>query len=207
MSHFRKPLAAAVALNTAICATEAAAGSFAGSLSLLMDAIHNLSDELALVFLLAALLVSHRPSSNLVRAANFMNSVGLLVVSALIAWQAIDRTLHPTPVLGAISVAFGLIAALGNWGVARLLREPAMHRAAIRLAYLHNLGDVYVSLAPVAAGLLIALSGYTVVDPLVALLIAAWFMVGTARELRESHQELIWPTGLTCCHVKESGAP
>ena len=203
MSHFRKPLAAAVALNTAICAIETAAGIYAGSLSLLMDAIHNLSDELALVFLLAALLVRHKPSSNLVRAANFMNSAGLLAVSGLIAWQAIDRTLHPTPVLGAIPIAFGLVAALGNWGVARVLREPSRHSAAIRLSYLHNLGDVHVSLVPVAAGLLVALSGYPVVDPLAALLIAAWFIVGTARELRGAHQELIWPEELTCGHAGE----
>jgi len=207
VSHFRKPLAAAAVLNAAICLTEGAAAVSASSLSLLMDAIHNLSDELALVFLLAALLVSRRPSSNLVRCANLMNSMGLLAVSVLIAWQAIDRTLHPMPVHGAIPIVFGLGAALGNWGVARLLRGPSEHSAAIRLSYLHNLGDVYVSLVPAAAGLLVALSGYAVLDALVALLVAAWFAVGTARELLGSHQELIWPEGLTCSHAEEIATP
>jgi Co/Zn/Cd efflux system component len=54
MSHYRKPLAAAAALNTVICFGEAVAGFQAQSLSLIMDSVHNLSDELALVFLYLA---------------------------------------------------------------------------------------------------------------------------------------------------------
>ena len=54
MAHYRKPLAAAVALNTAIFVVEAIAGFQSESLSLIMDSVHNLSDELALVFLYLA---------------------------------------------------------------------------------------------------------------------------------------------------------
>jgi len=200
MSHYRKPLALAVALNAALCAAEAVGGVYGGSLSLMMDAVHNLSDELALIFLLLALSLSRTPSRHLVRCANLMNSAGLLAVGGLIAWQAMERLVHPVPVIAAFPMAFGAAAALGNWGVARLLRAPARHRAAIRLSYLHNLGDVYVSLAPIAAGLLVMLTRLPVMDALVALAIALWFVATTARELVASHDELIWPEGLTCDH-------
>jgi cation diffusion facilitator family transporter len=207
MSHYRKPLALAVVLNAAISAGEATGGVYAGSLSLVMDAIHNLSDELALVFLLLALLIPRAPSRNLVRCANFMNSAGLLAVSVLIAWQAVERSVHATPVLGAFPTILGVAAAVGNWGVARLLREPSRQNAAMRLSYLHNLGDVYVSLAPVVAGLLVLFTGYAFLDPLVALVVAIWFIATTSQAVIGSRDELIWPERLVCDHPSNVGAP
>src|SRR5262245_54797314 len=86
MAHYRKPLAAAAALNTAIFVVEAVAGFKADSLSLIMDSVHNLSDEMALVFLYLAFVLPHGISRHLLRSANVFNSVGLL--SALLLWQA-----------------------------------------------------------------------------------------------------------------------
>ena len=100
----------------------------------------------------------------------------------------------------AFPMIFGLAAAFGNWAVARLLREPARRSAAIRWSYLHNLGDVYVSLAPVVAGLLVMLTRLPVIDAAIALAIAVWFVATTARELIGSRAELIWPDGLSCDH-------
>jgi cobalt-zinc-cadmium efflux system protein len=171
MAHIRKPLAAAVALNTAVFAAEAAAGAHAHSLSLVMDAVHNFSDELALLCLLAAYLFAISLSSGLQRMGNLLNSLGLITISAVIVWQAIDRFLHPVPVGGWLPATVGLFAAVRNWGVARALRDWQHRNATIRLAYLHNLGDMYVSLAPVAAGLLVSLTRLSVFDPLVALMI------------------------------------
>ena len=59
------------------------------------------------------------------------------------------------------------MAAAANWGVARLLKAPAENNAAIRLAYIHNMGDAYVSLSPVVAGLVTVVSGYSLFDPLI----------------------------------------
>src|SRR5258708_34007693 len=98
MAHFRKPLAAAVVLNAAIFVVEAVAGFEAQSLSLIMDAVHNLSDEAALVFLYLAFVLRGGISRNLLRSANLFNSVGLIVVRALPRWQAIERLFHPIPV-------------------------------------------------------------------------------------------------------------
>jgi Co/Zn/Cd efflux system component len=203
MAHHRKPLAAAAALNTAIFAVEAVAGFKADSLSLLMDSVHNLSDEMALVFLYLAFVLPQGISRHLLRSANVFNSVGLLLVSGLLLWQAVERILHPTPVIGSVAIVVGLLAAAANMGVAQLLRAPSRDNAAIRLAYIHNVGDVYVSLAPAAAGLLVGLTGHSIFDPIIAGGIAVWIIVSTVREVFASSEELIWPEKIVCGHSDE----
>lgn len=206
MAHYQRAVATAAALNTAIFIVEAVAGYEASSLSLVMDSVHNLSDELALVALWLAFLVTRGPSQALIRGANIFNSIGLIVVSAVLLWQAIERFLNSVPVQGIVPIVVGLAAAGANYVVARLLREPGEHNAAIRLAYIHNLGDVWVSLAPVLAGLLLVVTGYAVFDPLIAGVVALWIMIGTAREVFESHDELIWPERIVCCHTERETA-
>jgi cobalt-zinc-cadmium efflux system protein len=198
--HYRKPLAAAVALNTAIFIVEAIAGYEANSLSLIMDSVHNFSDQVALVFLYLAFVLPLGISRNLLRSANIFNSVGIVAVSGVLLWQAVERIIHPAPVLGTVPIIVGLAAAAANWGVARLLRDPARNNAAIRLAYLHNLGDVQVSLAPVLSGLLVLASGRFIFDALIAGGIALWLIVSTLREVIASHEELIWPEKINCGH-------
>jgi cation diffusion facilitator family transporter len=207
MAHYHKPLAAAAALNTAIFLVEAIAGFQADSLSLLMDSIHNLSDEMALLFLYLAFVLSQGISRNLIRSANVFSSVGLIAVSGLLLWQAVERLLHPVPVTGVVPIVVGLAAAAANWGVARLLWRPSQNNAAIRLAYVHNLGDIFVSLAPVLAGLLVSISGRPLFDPLIAGAIALWIIASTLREVIVSREELIWPGKITCGHLSEEEAP
>ncbi len=208
MAHYRKPLAAAVALNTAIFVVEAIAGLQSKSLSLMMDSVHNFSDEMALALLYLSFVLPLGISRNLVRSANIFNSVGLVAVSALLLWQSVERVLHPVSVSGIVPILVGLAAAAGNWGVARLLLRPSKNNAAIRLAYIHNLGDVFVSLAPVLAGLLVTASGWFLFDPLVAGGIALWLIVSTVREVIGSREELMWPEKITCGHAddEEEGA-
>jgi len=202
MAHHRRALAAAVGVNAAIVAVELAAGWKAGSLSLAMDGVHNLSDELALVLLYLAFVLPQGLSRSLLRSANLFNSLGLLAVSGLVLWQAVERILQPVPVLGWVPVVVGLGAALANWAIARLLWQPSRNNAAIRLAYLHNLGDAFASLAPVLAGVLVSVSGYVFFDPLVAGGIAAWIIVSTLREVAGSRDELIWPRKIECGHAE-----
>ena len=197
MAHLRKPLAMAVALNTGITVVETLAGLRANSLSLVMDGIHNLSDELALVLLLLAVLQS-RPARRLVQAANGFNSIGLVVVSVLPLWHAVHRLAHPQPVVGVVPIVVGLLAALGNWGVAEVLKKPAQTEPAIRLAYVHNRGDALVSLAPAVAGLGVMVLRTPLVDPLVALGTGLAILVPTLHTLVSARQELLWPEGLSC---------
>ncbi|HVT85545.1 MAG TPA: cation transporter [Chitinophagaceae bacterium] len=72
--------------------------------------------------------------------------------------------------------------------------------AAIRLAYLHNLGDIYVSLAPVAAGILVLLTGKTLFDPVVAIGIGIWLIWSIVKEISGSYNELIWPENAVYRH-------
>lgn len=202
MAHHRKALAAAVALNTAIVAVELAAGWEAGSLSLVMDGVHNLSDEVALIALYLAFVLPQGLSRTLLRSGNLFNSLGLVAVSAWVLWQAVERLLDPVPVLTWVPVVVGLGAAAANWAIARLLWQPGRHNAAIRLAYLHNLGDAFASLAPVLAGLLVSVSGHSFFDPVVAGAIAAWIIVSTTREVAGSRDELIWPRKIKCGHAE-----
>ena len=120
--------------------------------------------------------------------------------------QVIERLLHPVTVQGAVPVIVGFSAAGANWMVARLLLKPAQNNAAIRLAYIHNMGDVWVSLAPVAAGLLLSLTGYAFFDPLIAGSVAVWFIASTGREVFQSHEELIWPEKIVCGHPDHNDA-
>jgi len=201
MAHLRKPLAIALAANTGVLAVEMIGGVEANSLSLLTDGVHNLSDETALGFLLLAYTLRRGLSSHFLRSANLCNSVGLFLISGLLVWQAIERLIYPQPVLGLIPIVIGLLAAAGNWGVAKALQEPSKQDVAIRLAYVHNLGDVLVSLAPVVAGIATVATGSFVVDPFIAIIIAAVIVVTTLQAIRGSHQELLWPENVVCGHA------
>ncbi len=200
MSHVRKPLALAATLNTVVFVVEGVAGLKAQSLSLVMDSIHNLSDEMALVFLFLAYILPIKLSKNLQRSANLLNSVGLITVSALLVWQGVKRLQSPARVMGAVPIIIGILAAIGNGAVAAFLWKVRDQNAAIRLAYLHNLGDIYVSLAPVLSGVLVLVTGDFVFDPLVAILIAAWIVWSTVQEVIISRDQLLWPEDAVCKH-------
>lgn len=198
IAHRRPPLVRALALNTTVLAVEIASGIGANSFSLIMDGVHNLSDEIALVFLLLAYTLRAGLSGNLLRSANFFNSIGLLTISGFLIWRVVERVFNPVEVLAVAPIIAGLIGAACNWGVARALRESSREDPAIRLAYVHNLGDTLVSLAPVAAGVAIIFSGNSLFDPLVALLIAAVVVVSTLRAIIGSHRQLFWPEKIGC---------
>jgi cation diffusion facilitator family transporter len=206
MAHHQRAVAAAVILNTGIFGVELVAGWQASSLSLMMDGVHNFSDQLAMTAIWLAFVVARGPSRTLLRGANVFNSVGLIAVSGLLLWQAVEQLWHPSPVMGLVPMVVGLAAAAANYGVAYLLREPREHNAAMRLAYIHNLGDVWVSLAPVLAGLLLIGTNYSFFDPLIAGAVAVWFILSTGREVLASHDELIWPEKIVCCHTEHEHA-
>jgi Co/Zn/Cd efflux system component len=98
----------------------------------------------------------------------------IIIGEAVAGWQAKGLSLLRERV-----VSDGTAAAIGNGGVAWLLREPGKHNMAIRLAYVHNLGEVGVSFAPVVAGLLVTLLGRSVFDPATAVVVAVWLIWST----------------------------
>jgi cation diffusion facilitator family transporter len=200
MAHRRPPLVRALQLNTAVLVVEIVAGVGSNSFSLIMDGVHNLSDEVALVLLVLAYSLRAGLSGRLLRFANLFNSLGLLVICAFLVWRVAERLSHPVEVLGVVPILAGVIGAAGNWGVAKVLRAPSKEDVAIRLAYVHNLGDTLVSLIPVGAGILVFTSGRFLFDSLFALLIAVVVVTTTLQAVIGSHQELLWPENVSCGH-------
>jgi cobalt-zinc-cadmium efflux system protein len=194
MAHYRKPLAAAAALNTAIFVVEAVAGFKADSLSLIMDSVHTLSDEMALVFL-------HPAARNRSVALGQCLQLGRPGARQWAAAVASGRANTPSrPRRGLGRHGGRPPRRRSQLGRRRLLLAPSRNNAAIRLAYIHNIGDVYVSLAPVAAGLLVSLTSYSIFDPLIAAGIAVGIIASTVREVFASSEELIWPEKIVCGH-------
>ena len=97
MAHRRKPLTVALGLNTVVFVVEVAGGIQASSLSLVIDGVHNLSDEVALGFLVLASAMGTGLSSRLLRTANLFNSVGLLAICGLLLWRVVERISQPVP--------------------------------------------------------------------------------------------------------------
>jgi cation diffusion facilitator family transporter len=200
MSHVKKPLGLAAALNTTIFIAEGFGGIKGHSNSLIMDGVHNFSDELAMVCLFLAYVLPIAMSKNFQRIANVLNSAGLIIISGLLIWQSIERIINPKPTIGYIPFIVGLLATVANWGVARILKPIKNQNAAIHLAYLHNLGDIYVSLAPVLAGILILVTHKSFFDPIIAAGIGIWLIWSTIKEISGSYNELIWPENAVCKH-------
>ena len=198
MSHVKKPLGLAAALNTTIFIAEGFGGIEGHSNSLIMDGVHNFSDELAMICLFLAYVLPLTMSKNFQRVANVLNSVGLVIISGLLIWQSVEHIIKPAPTIGYIPLIAGIFATLANWGVAKILYPVKNQNAAIRLAYLHNQGDIYVSLAPVTAGLLVLITGKSFFDPIIAIGIGGWLIGSTIKE--DSTTELIWPENAVCRH-------
>ncbi len=170
---------ASAALNVLITLAEAVGGLLSGSLALLSDAAHNLSDVAAVVVALAARRLSRRPPTTrrtygFKRAevmAALANAVVLIGVTVLIAREALLRLLHPEPVAQGVMLAVALAALLGNLGSVLLLRRHEKGDVNVRSAFLHMAQDALASMAVVVAALLASTVVGPYVDPVAALLV------------------------------------
>jgi cobalt-zinc-cadmium efflux system protein len=188
-----RPLVVAVALTTGYALVELAGGLWSGSLALLADCGHLVTDAAALLFSLAANRLAQRPASErhsfgLARAeviAAFVNSLALLAVVAWLLIEGVERIRNPVRVNGAavsVIAAVGLIVNLTvAWSLSRH-RENLNMRAAL----LHVLGDLLGSVAALVAGVVIYFTGYTVVDPLLSMLVSGLILRSTVGVLKES---------------------
>ncbi|MCC6349616.1 MAG: cation transporter [Candidatus Eisenbacteria bacterium] len=183
-----------VILNLAFVLIEVIAGLAAHSLALLADAGHNLSDVLGLGLAWGAAEMSRRKPTprrtyGLRRStilAALANAVLLLVAIGAIGWEAVQRLLQPHPVEG-LTVAIVAGAGVAVNGVtAMLFMRGRADDLNVRGAFLHMIADAAVSAAVVLAGLGMRWTGWTWLDPLTSLAVAAVILVGTWGLLRES---------------------
>jgi cobalt-zinc-cadmium efflux system protein len=193
-ADFDRAFAIGIGLNVAYIAVEAAAGLLAGSLALLADAGHNLSDVLGLALAWGAAVLGRRiPSHRFtygLRSSSILaalaNAIILLVVTGGLAWEAVFRFAHPAPVEGGVMAWVAGVGILVNGATALLFMRGRERDLNVRGAFLHMLSDTLVSAGVVVTGIAIALTGVSRIDPLVTLLVCAVIVYGTWGLMREA---------------------
>jgi cobalt-zinc-cadmium efflux system protein len=184
----------AVGLNLIFVVVEGGFGFLSNSVALIADAGHNLSDVLGLVCAWGALLLGRRPPGakftyGLGRSsvlAALVNAVLLLLACGAIAWEAASRLASPPPVAGKTVMVVAAIGIVINGVSAWMLQAGSHGDLNRRSAYIHMLSDAAVSAGVLLSGLLIMFTGWSLLDPLVSLLIVAVILITTWRLLRDS---------------------
>ncbi|MBI3779802.1 MAG: cation transporter [candidate division NC10 bacterium] len=175
-----------IVLNLLFALTELVAGLAAGSLALLGDAWHNFGDVIGLVVSWVALRQVERPATEhktfgyhrATILAALGNGVALMLITLWIFYEAIRRLKHPELPGAAVMMAVAGIGFVMNLALAFSLRRKTRD-VNIRSAYLHLLSDACVSLGVVAAGAIILLTGWSLIDPLLSLVIGLLILVGS----------------------------
>ena len=193
-ADFGRAFAIGVALNTAYVALETIFGLLSGSLALLADAGHNLSDVLGLLLAWgAAWLAKRRPTASRTYGykrgpilASLANAVILLIAIGAIAVEAIQRLMTPEPVVTGTIIWVAAAGVLVNGGTAWLFMSGRRHDINIRGAFLHMAADAGVTVGVIVAALVIQATGWQWLDPATSLAIAAVILVGTWGLLRDS---------------------
>ncbi|HYJ21661.1 MAG TPA: cation diffusion facilitator family transporter [Solirubrobacterales bacterium] len=195
----RRRMWIALAINGAMLLAEVVGGLITGSLAVLADAGHVLSDVGAIVLALIAARLATLPAAGRrtfgyqrseVLAA-LVNGLLLVVVSLAIAWAALGRLSDPPTIDGAGVLALGLFGLAGNlaatWVLARGQREDINLEGVLR----HSVADALGSLGVVVAGGFVLLGGSDIVDPIVGLLIAALVLASSWRLIKEPFEVLM----------------
>lgn len=187
-----RPLLLSLVLTSSFAVVEALGGWWSGSLALLSDAGHMLTDSSSLAIgafaaWLAGRPVSRRHSFGLQRAevlGALANVLFMFGVVLMIVVSAIQRLQQPTDVAGGMVILIGGIGLLVNVLVAWILMRGAQTMN-VRGALLHVMGDLLGSVAAVTAGVVILLTGWLPIDPLLSLFVSLLILISAARLLRD----------------------
>jgi cobalt-zinc-cadmium efflux system protein len=194
----RRTLAAAVVVGSFMF-VEAVGGWLAGSLALLADAGHMLTDTAALALAWFGFRIGRRPPDRArtygfgrVRVlVAFVNGLTLLAICAWIVVEAVRRLAAPVEVLAGWMLAVAVAGLLVNVAAFVLLHGADRENLNIRGALLHVIGDLLGSVAAIAAALVIMVSGWTPIDPLLSLMVAGLILVSAFRLVRDSGHILL----------------
>jgi cobalt-zinc-cadmium efflux system protein len=171
---------------------ELVGGILTNSLALLADAGHMLTDVLALGLAIFVAHLAERPATpgrtfGFLRAeviGAFLNGATLILIVALVYWEAARRFLHPTAVAGAGMLGIAIAGLVANVGSAAVLHGSRRENINVEGAFLHMVADALGSVGAVVAGIVILLTGWMPVDPLVSILIGGlvlWSGIGLLR--------------------------
>lgn len=177
-------LLTAIALNFLIPVLQLAGGFLANSMALISDAVHNFSDMIGLLVSYGALRIGgKKPSQRLTfgwQRAEILGAVanvGILMGAVVfMVYEAFQRLGNPEPVEGFIVMILAGAGIIGNGVSAILLHRDAAHSLNIRGAFLHMLGDFFVSLAVLVTGAVLLWKPWFWLDPLLCLVIAGFIV-------------------------------
>jgi cobalt-zinc-cadmium efflux system protein len=199
-------LLVATMLNLLISVAEIIGGLLSNSLSLISDALHNLTDSLAIFIAWVANKISKRPS-NLKRTfgykrieilAALMNAAILFLVSAYLFYESFKRIMEPEPVRGGLMMIIAGIGLLANLLAVLLLHSDSKKNINVKAAYLHLLGDTLTSVAVIFGGILIYFFQVYWLDPVITIIIGLYILKATWGILRQTNDILMQgvPEGL-----------
>ena len=184
-------IAAAVGVNLLLTVAQIVGGILSGSLALIADAIHNLSDALALVIAFGARKIARRPADKAMTfgyaraevVAALINYTTLIVIGVWLVYEGVSRLISPEGVDGWLVIWIAAIALVIDVITAALTYAMSKDSMNIRAAFLHNVSDALGSVGVIVAGVLILTFGWTWVDPVVTLAIAGYILWQSVTEI------------------------
>ena len=174
-----------IILNILITISQVVGGLISGSLALISDAVHNLSDVLSLIISYGANLLSNKKKQTPYQTfgykraeiiAAFINSASLIVIAIFLAIEAVKRFSEPQEIMSEIVIWLALIAIAGNGLSVLLLKKDANHNINMRAAYLHLISDFLTSVAVLLGGILMKFYGIYWLDAILTILISAYLL-------------------------------
>jgi cobalt-zinc-cadmium efflux system protein len=198
----RRALAVALVLTASYTLVEVVGGVLAGSLALLADAVHMLSDNVALALALVAAWLATKPSTpertyGYKRAevlAALANGVMLVALAIWIFVEAAMRLRDPGDVLGGWMLAIALLGIVVNVAAGLVLSRARNHSLNVEAAFRHVFADLLGSVGVAVAGIVILATGWVEADPLVSILIGVLVLLSTWSILRDSTAILLEST-------------
>jgi len=190
----RKLLSGALALILAFMAAEVIVGYAAGSLALITDAAHMLTDAAAIALALIAIRLSARPPAGgftygLKRVEILSaqaNGITLLLLAAFFGYESIKRMIHPPEVEGALVLITGVVGIVVNLVATWLISKANRSSLNVEGAFQHILNDLFAFVATAIAGLVVLLTGFTRADSIAALIVAALMLKAGIGLVRDS---------------------
>ena len=174
----------AVFVNLALTVAQIIGGILSGSLALIADAIHNLSDAISLIIAFFARKIARRPTDEKMTfgygraeiVAALVNYTTLIVIGFYLIYEAILRFFNPLAIDGWLVVIIAGIALLVDVITALLTYTLSKQSMNMRAAFLHNVADALGSIAVIVAGTLILLYDWRLIDPIVTLMISGYIL-------------------------------
>lgn len=204
-------LAIAIAVNVLLTVAQVIGGVLSGSLALVADAIHNLSDAAALAIALIARRIARHPADHnhtyghgraeMIGAV--FNLSWLIFIGLFLITEGVERLFNPQPIEGWMVVIIAAIALLIDIATAMLTYRMAKTSMNIRAAFIHNLSDAMASLGVIVGGTLIILYEWLFVDAIVTIVIAVYILGHAAIEIPKAIHILMQgvPVGLDVAGV------